>query len=84
MNKYKRGSGLIHPADKFAGKQLKKARVEARPPISQVSLADNLGLTFQQIQKYETGVNRMSISRVCEISEIMKVPVTHFFESSNS
>jgi transcriptional regulator with XRE-family HTH domain len=48
--------------------------------LSQEQLGKALGLTFQQIQKYERGVNRMGASRLYQISQILSVPVSYFFE----
>jgi transcriptional regulator with XRE-family HTH domain len=48
--------------------------------MSQDKLADALGLTFQQIQKYEKGVNRIGSSRVFEISRVLGVPIQFFFD----
>ena len=48
--------------------------------MSQEKLANRLGLTFQQVQKYEKGVNRISSSRLQEIGDILEVPVSFFFE----
>jgi transcriptional regulator with XRE-family HTH domain len=48
--------------------------------MSQEKLADQLGLTFQQVQKYEKGTNRVSASRLQEVSHILDVPVEFFFE----
>jgi transcriptional regulator with XRE-family HTH domain len=50
--------------------------------MSQEKLADGLGLTFQQVQKYESGTNRMSASRLQHISHILQVPVPFFFEGA--
>ena len=50
--------------------------------MSQTSLADKLGLTFQQVQKYEKGVNRVGSGRLHEIADILQVPVTFFFEGA--
>jgi transcriptional regulator with XRE-family HTH domain len=50
--------------------------------MSQTNVADTLGLTFQQLQKYEKGTNRISASRLQRISEILQVPVTFFFEGA--
>ena len=52
--------------------------------MSQERLADLVGLTFQQIQKYESGKNRISASRLLEISKILDVPVTYFYENLNT
>ena len=50
--------------------------------MSQTKLGDGLGLTFQQVQKYEKGTNRMGASRLQHISHILQVPVTFFFEGA--
>jgi transcriptional regulator with XRE-family HTH domain len=48
--------------------------------MTQEELADKIGVTFQQLQKYEKGVNRISASRLQELSHLLKVPVQFFFE----
>jgi transcriptional regulator with XRE-family HTH domain len=48
--------------------------------LSQTRLADALGVTFQQVQKYEKGTNRISASRLQHISQILQVPIPFFFE----
>ena len=50
--------------------------------ISQEKLGDGLGLTFQQVQKYEKGTNRMGASRLQHISQLLQVPVPFFFEGA--
>ena len=50
--------------------------------MSQEKLAEALGLTFQQVQKYEKGTNRVGASRIQQISEILQVPVSFLFEGS--
>ena len=50
--------------------------------MSQEQLAEALGLTFQQVQKYEKGANRIGASRLQQISHILQVPVAFFFESA--
>ena len=47
---------------------------------SQTTLADVLGITFRQVQKYETGMNRVGASRLQHIASYLNVPVSHFFE----
>jgi transcriptional regulator with XRE-family HTH domain len=47
--------------------------------MSQTALADRLGVTFQQLQKYESGANRISASRLWQIAEALEVPVSWFF-----
>jgi transcriptional regulator with XRE-family HTH domain len=48
--------------------------------MSQETLADHLGLTFQQVQKYEKGTNRVSASRLAELSRALEVPIEFFFD----
>ena len=48
--------------------------------MTQSALAEQMGLTFQQLQKYESGANRISASRLWEIAQILNVPVVWFFE----
>jgi transcriptional regulator with XRE-family HTH domain len=50
--------------------------------MSQEKLGDSLGLTFQQVQKYEKGTNRIGASRLQAISNILQVPVSFFFEGA--
>lgn len=50
--------------------------------ISQYALADTLGITFQQVQKYERGVNRVSASKLQPIAAAFGVPVSYFFEKT--
>lgn len=67
-----------HPIDVHVGKRLRVRRMVQG--ISQESLGRSLGLTFQQIQKYEKGVNRIGASRLFELSELLKVPVQFFYD----
>lgn len=64
-------------ADKFAGLQLKKLRKSLG--LSQKDLANKLNITFQQLQKYETGANRIGVGRLYEISQLLNVAVSYFF-----
>jgi len=48
--------------------------------LSQTQLGESLGLTFQQVQKYERGFNRIGASRLFELSRVLGVPITYFFE----
>ncbi len=50
--------------------------------MSQGKLADAIGLTFQQVQKYEKGTNRMGSSRLQQVANVLQVPVTYFFEGA--
>lgn len=64
--------------DRHVGQQLRKARVLR--DMSQEELAEAIGLTFQQVQKYERGMNRLSASRMYQISKILRVRPAYFFE----
>jgi len=67
-----------HPVDEFVGMRLRWQRL--RNKISQERLGESLGVTFQQVQKYEKGSNRVSASRLWQISEILGVPISFFFD----
>jgi transcriptional regulator with XRE-family HTH domain len=68
----------ISPIDKFLSKKLRQIRVESG--MSQEELGELAGLTFQQIQKYETAKNRIPASRLFEFSQILQKPISQFFE----
>jgi transcriptional regulator with XRE-family HTH domain len=74
-------SNRPEPADIYAGRKLRFQRQLRR--FSQSSLADALGVTFQQIQKYENGMNKMSASRLQTIARILGVRVSVFFEDDD-
>lgn len=67
-----------HPVDVHVGTRLKLRRMILG--ISQEALGNSLGLTFQQIQKYEKGANRIGASRIFELSGLLDVPIQYFFE----
>jgi len=67
-----------HPVDIYVGKRLRLRRTILG--LSQEAVAKAIGITFQQIQKYERGVNRMSASRLHDFAKAMNVPITYFFE----
>ncbi len=60
------------------GQRLRQGRRQAS--VTQQQLANAVGIKFQQIQKYETGVNRISASRLWDISKVLDVPISYFFE----
>jgi transcriptional regulator with XRE-family HTH domain len=67
-----------NPVDVHVG-----ARVRLRRQIlkmSQEKLGDQLGVTFQQVQKYERGTNRVGASRLWRLSQVLEVPISYFFE----
>lgn len=67
----------IHPADLYAGRMLRLARIEAG--VSQQDLGRALNVTFQQVQKYEKAYNRMSISVIADAARYLHKPVSYFF-----
>ncbi|MEW5688203.1 MAG: helix-turn-helix transcriptional regulator [Pseudomonadota bacterium] len=67
-----------HVIDEHVGRRLRIRRKQSG--LSQHALGDAIGLTFQQVQKYERGGNRISASRLYEIADFLKVPVSYFFE----
>jgi transcriptional regulator with XRE-family HTH domain len=66
------------PVDVHVGARLRQRRQMLS--ISQEKVAEELGLTFQQIQKYERGANRISASRLHQLSELLDVPLSFFFD----
>ena len=64
--------------DLHVGKRLRRRR--RLLGLTQQALGDQVGIRFQQIQKYECGANRVSASRLFELSEALSVPVQHFYE----
>ena len=70
----------IHPTDTHVGSRVRMRRMMLG--LSRTKLGDALGLTFQQVQKYEKGTNRISASRLQHISDILQVPVEFFFEGA--
>src|SRR6056297_1765641 len=71
-------SVVKHPVDVHVGKRVRHRRWMVG--MTQQQLAEKVGIKFQQIQKYETGMNRISASRLWDISEALDVPVGFFFE----
>jgi transcriptional regulator with XRE-family HTH domain len=69
---------LKHPVDVHVGKRVRHRRWMVG--MTQQQLAEKVGIKFQQIQKYETGMNRVSASRLWDISEALSAPVSYFFE----
>ncbi|WP_321364216.1 helix-turn-helix transcriptional regulator [uncultured Celeribacter sp.] len=69
---------MKHPVDVHVGKRIRHRRWMVG--MTQQQLAEKVGIKFQQIQKYETGMNRVSASRLWDIAEALSVPVAFFFE----
>ena len=69
---------MTHPVDEHVGKRIRQRRWLLG--VTQQQLAERVGIKFQQIQKYETGANRVSASRLWDIADALEVPVSFFFE----
>jgi transcriptional regulator with XRE-family HTH domain len=72
------GPKARNPTDLHVGERVRMYRVKAG--ISQTALGRHLGITFQQIQKYEKGANRIGASRLHQISEILNIPIALLFD----
>jgi transcriptional regulator with XRE-family HTH domain len=69
---------MKHPIDANVGLRIRQRRWMLG--MTQQQLAQRVGIKFQQIQKYESGANRVSASRLFEISQVLEVPISYFFE----
>ncbi len=69
---------MRHSVDVHVGQRVRQRRCLAGMTLQE--LGDKVGIKFQQIQKYETGTNRISASRMWDIAEVLEVPVSFFFE----
>ena len=69
---------MYHKTDVHIGRRLRERRMALG--MSQAELAEGLGISFQQVQKYESGANRISGSRLWDIASILQTPVSYFFE----
>ena len=72
---------MPHPIDTHVGKRIRHGRWMRG--TTQQDLGDAVGCKFQQIQKYETGANRVSASRLWDIANVLGVPITFFFEGTD-
>jgi len=77
MPAYGRGTGVPDPVDVHVGARIRTRRLLRG--MNQEALAIALGLTFQQVQKYESGANRVSASRLWEIAAILRTSLAYFF-----
>lgn len=69
---------MPHPTDVHVGQRVRQARLARK--MSQTALGRALGVSFQQVQKYESGVNRIGSSRLWDISSLLETPVSFFFD----
>src|SRR5437764_8249096 len=79
---YGRGTGVPDPIDVYVGSQIRTRRQLL--DMNQQALAQALGLTFQQVQKYESSANRVSASRLWEIAAVLNVPIAYFFPADDA
>jgi transcriptional regulator with XRE-family HTH domain len=75
-------TNMPHATDLHVGDVVRKRRKELK--FSQAELAKAVGLTFQQIQKYERGSNRISASKLYEIAHFLNIPIAYFFDGLSS
>lgn len=75
----KRGKRTASKTDQIIGERIRLRRLEIG--MSQEQLAALLGITFQQVQKYEKGVNRVSASRLLDVADVLETPVTKFYDN---
>lgn len=73
---------MTHPIDKHVGQKTRTLRVIRG--MTQQQLAEKIGVKFQQVQKYETGANRISSSRLYEIANALEVPIKDFFPDAGT
>lgn len=69
---------MPHPTDVHVGKRLREVRIMRG--LTQTQLGEKLGISFQQVQKYEKGTNRIGSSRLWDMCGILDVPVSFYFE----
>lgn len=69
-------------ADEVIGQKIRLRRVEIK--LSQDELGKALGVSFQQVQKYEKGVNRVGAARLAEIARVLKVPMSFFYDADTA
>jgi transcriptional regulator with XRE-family HTH domain len=72
-----RPSKTPHPNDVIVGQNIRLHRIAAK--MAQAELGQKLGVTFQQVQKYEKGMNRVGAGRLQIIAEVLNIPVTAFY-----
>jgi transcriptional regulator with XRE-family HTH domain len=75
-----KGSRRANPIDLHVGSRVRLRRMLLG--LSQEKLADQLGLTFQQVQKYEKGINRIGASRLFDLAQVLSVPVQFFYDDA--
>src|SRR6201996_5506142 len=74
----RRGASRTQDIDRHVGARVRERRIMMG--LTQQQLADLIGVTYQQAHKYERGINRVSAGRLYEISRVLSVPVSYFFD----
>jgi transcriptional regulator with XRE-family HTH domain len=74
----KKSTKRANSVDKHVGTRLRTKRTELR--LTQTEIGEAMGITFQQVQKYEKGTNRLSAGRLWDIAKFLQVPIQYFFE----
>jgi transcriptional regulator with XRE-family HTH domain len=82
MSRRPAGTAPYHPINIYIGQRLRERRVALG--MSQTALGNRLGISFQQIQKYEKGVNALSPDRLIEVAQALDVHFTYFFDGYDS
>lgn len=72
----------VHPIDAYVGRRIRVRRKQRG--LTQTALAKHIGVTFQQVQKYEHGTNRVASARLAAIAAVLEVPVGFFFPAENA
>lgn len=72
------GASRATDTDRYVGLRIRERRIMLG--LSQQQMAEMIGVTYQQTHKYERGINRISAGRLYEIAQVLKVPVSYFFE----
>ncbi len=75
---YGHGTGIPNPVDVHVGARLRQRRTLLG--MTQTKLGDAIGMSFQQVQKYENGATRISASRLFDLSRVLDVPIQYFFD----
>lgn len=70
--------GTPNPVDIYVGTRLREARLQRG--LSQERVAEEMGITFQQVQKYEKGLNRIGASRLWDLAQVLGMPISYFYD----
>ena len=77
-SRHGRGTGIPSPIDVHVGARVRRRRTLLG--MTQTNLSDAIGVSYQQMQKYERGMNRIAASRLLDLSRLLEVPIQHFFD----